>query len=182
MNRQPLRGLLLALTVSLALAGTGSAAAALPSGATVEADRLVESIKRHRADARHWQRVMGKRRSRPSFGERRTNNLGRLIAIRERWKRRANRLEHRAQRPPHREAWLCIHRHEGSWRDPGSPYYGGLQMSRSFQRAYGRYLFRLKGTADRWTPAEQMWTAERARRSGAGFSPWPNTARACGLL
>jgi hypothetical protein len=27
-----------------------------------------------------------------------------------------------------------------------------------------------------------MWVAERAYRSGRGFYPWPNTARACGLI
>jgi hypothetical protein len=55
-------------------------------------------------------------------------------------------------------------------------------MSLPFQRAHGRYLLRLKGTADKWKPVEQMWTAERAFRAGLGFSPWPNTARECGLL
>jgi hypothetical protein len=181
-KRQPPRGLLLALTASLALAATSVVSAALPSDATEAADRLVESIKKHRADAWHWQRVMGKRRSKPSFAERRTNDLERLTAIRVRWTRRANHLKDRAHHPPHRAAWLCIHRHEGRWKDPQAPYYGGLQMSRSFQRAYGRYLFRLKGTANHWTPVEQMWTAERAHQSGAGFYPWPNTAAACGLL
>ncbi len=52
-------------------------------------------------------------------------------------------------------------------------------MSIQFQRAYSRYLLRLKGTANRWTPAEQMWTAERALLAGSGFHPWP-TGR-CGL-
>jgi len=27
-----------------------------------------------------------------------------------------------------------------------------------------------------------MWVAERAHRAGRGFTPWPNTARSCGLL
>jgi hypothetical protein len=55
-------------------------------------------------------------------------------------------------------------------------------MDLSFQRAYAAGLLRRKGTADRWTPLEQMWTAERAHRSGRGFYPWPNTARYCGLI
>jgi hypothetical protein len=55
-------------------------------------------------------------------------------------------------------------------------------MDLAFQRAYGRGLLWRKGTANRWTPLEQMWTAERAHRSGSGFSPWPNTAGYCGLL
>jgi hypothetical protein len=83
--------------------------------------------------------------------------------------------------PPHQAAWLCIHRYEGSWRDGGSPYYGGLQMDWGFMSTYGRALLRRKGTAENWTPHEQMWVAERAWRT-RGFWPWPNTARYCGLL
>ncbi len=78
-------------------------------------------------------------------------------------------------------AWMCIHRHEGPWNDPNGPYYGGLQMDLQFQRAYGAYLLRTKGTADNWTPVEQVAVAERAYKE-RGFSPWPSTARACGLL
>ena len=73
-------------------------------------------------------------------------------------------------------------RHEGAWNDPNAPYYGGLQMDLSFQRTYGPRLLRRKGTADHWTPVEQMWVAERAHRSGRGYYPWPNTARYCGLI
>jgi hypothetical protein len=98
------------------------------------------------------------------------------------WKRMAAYTQRLASRPPHRYAWSCIHRYEGAWTDRGSPYYGGLQMDLGFQRTYGAYLLRNKGTADRWSPLEQMWVAERAYRAGRGFYPWPNTARACGLL
>ena len=55
-------------------------------------------------------------------------------------------------------------------------------MDIAFQRAYGADLVRRKGTANNWSPLEQMWVAERAYRSGRGFYPWPNTARACGLI
>lgn len=84
--------------------------------------------------------------------------------------------------PPHLADWLCIHRYEGSWDDPGAPYYGGLQMDWNFMQAYGRHLLETKGTADHWTPLEQMWVAENALRAGRGFYPWPNTARMCGLI
>ena len=77
---------------------------------------------------------------------------------------------------------MCIHGYEGAWNDPGAPYYGGLQMDLEFQRAWGSELLARKGTADHWTPLEQMWVAERAYRSGLGFTPWPNTARMCGVL
>ena len=96
--------------------------------------------------------------------------------------KRAERAQRVASRPPHRSAWLCIQRHEGAWTDAGAPYYGGLQMNLSFQRTYGRDLLRRKGTANRWTPLEQMWVAERALRRGTGFYPWPNAARLCGLI
>jgi hypothetical protein len=82
---------------------------------------------------------------------------------------------------PHRRAWVCIHSHEApTWRIANPPYYGGLQMDVGFQRAYGASYFRTEGTANRWTPAQQMLAAERAWRV-RGFSPWPNTARMCGL-
>ena len=97
------------------------------------------------------------------------------------WRGRAEAAYRRAHRPPHLKAWLCIHRYEGSWTDTGAPYYGGLQMNVTFQQRYGWWLYRRKGTADHWTPLEQMWTAERAL-SSRGFWPWPNTARVCGLL
>ena len=92
-----------------------------------------------------------------------------------------------AQNPPRKSAWLCIHRHERhpaqGWRTrTGNGYYGGLQMDISFQRTYGGWLLRQKGTANNWTSLEQIWVAERAYRSGRGFHPWPNTARYCGLI
>ena len=34
-----------------------------------------------------------------------------------------------------------------------------------FQATYGGDLLRAKGTADHWTPLEQMWVAERAYRT-----------------
>ena len=85
-----------------------------------------------------------------------------------------------AKHPPGLGGWLCIHRYEGSWADSGSPYWGGLQMDLSFQQTYGGWLLRHKGTADHWSPLEQIWVAVRASHS-RGFSPWPSTARDCGL-
>ena len=90
--------------------------------------------------------------------------------------------ESRSPRPPHADAWRCIHRYEGAWDDPDPPYYGGLQMDLGFQSAYAPGVLRRKGTADHWSPREQMCAAERALRAGRGFHPWPNAARLCGLL
>ena len=186
MKPNRMRGLLLALvsSLALALAAPGGAAAQAPEsiGTAAEVKALAKSIVRHRATTWHWQRVMGKPRLPTKHMERKTTDLAHLTAIRDLWKRRAARARARGQRPPHRAAWLCIKRYEGRWTDPNAPYWGGLQMSMQFQRAFGRYLLRKKGTANRWKPAEQMWIAERALRAGLGFHPWPNTARRCGLL
>jgi hypothetical protein len=77
---------------------------------------------------------------------------------------------------------LCIHRYEGSWTDTGDPYWGGLQMNRTFMVMYAPEWLLRKGWANAWTPWEQMWVAYRAIRRGRGWYPWPNTARMCGLL
>ena len=80
-------------------------------------------------------------------------------------------------------AFLCIHRFEGAWTsNTGNGYYGGLQMDASFQRRYGGDFVVRWGTADNWPAWAQLQTAVRAYRAGRGFDPWPNTARACGLI
>ena len=136
----------------------------------------------YRAAARHWELVIGQGSGPLRETAASASSLRARLALMLSWKQRAHDLEQRAQHPPYESAWLCIHRYEGSWTDGGAPYYGGLQMDISFQQAYGSYLLRTKGTADHWTPAEQMWVAARAHMSGRGFTPWPNTARACGLI
>jgi hypothetical protein len=80
------------------------------------------------------------------------------------------------------DAFLCIHRYEGPWdSNSGNGYYGGLQMDRAFQSVYGAEFLHRWGTADNWPAWAQLGAAVRAYRSGRGFGPWPNTARACGL-
>ncbi|HEY5295433.1 MAG TPA: hypothetical protein VIJ70_08160 [Gaiellaceae bacterium] len=77
----------------------------------------------------------------------------------------------------------CIHRYEGSWdANTGNGYYGGLQMDLEFQHLYGAEFIRRWGTADNWPSWAQLEASARAYGSGRGFNPWPNTARACGLL
>jgi hypothetical protein len=96
--------------------------------------------------------------------------------------------EELAPRRPALPAWLaraflCIHRFEGAWTsNTGNGYYGGLQMDVSFMRRYGSDFVDRWGTADNWPVWAQLRAASRAHRSGRGFSPWPNTARACGLI
>jgi hypothetical protein len=128
-----------------------------------------------------WEQLMGVPRT-PTAGrvltEMSVQDVEQAVRL---WKSRAARARRKAERPPHLAAFLCIHRYEGAWHDDDGPYYGGLQMDLGFQRAYAPRLLRAKGTADHWTPLEQIWTAEKAARS-RGFYPWPNTARSCGLI
>ena len=128
-----------------------------------------------------WQNLMGVRR---------TPTEGRVLSAMsipdvedavKLWQRRATAARREAEHPPHLSQFLCIHHYEGSWTDGGGPYYGGLQMDLGFQRTYAPGLLRTKGTANNWTPLEQIWTAEKAAKS-RGFWPWPNTARFCGLI
>lgn len=101
--------------------------------------------------------------------------------IANKWRKHARREFANYLNPPHKHQFMCIHKYEGSWTDPNSPYYGGLQMDIEFQRTYGISLYRAKGTADHWTWLEQIWIAERAYKT-RGFYPWPKTARYCGLI
>jgi hypothetical protein len=190
-------GLLLAFagmaTAAAAAGGSGGSsattasttgAAASPMAKSGPSARVIAAWRRHirgfRAGVRRWEAVM---RGRPPAGAARpltARSLGRLRQLARRWRRREHTTRWRAKHPPELAAWLCIHRYEGSWTDSGSPYWGGLQMDYSFQRTYGAWLLRHRGTADHWSPLEQIWTAVRASHV-RGFSPWPNTARYCGV-
>jgi len=160
-----------------------------PTTANAKSNRVavLTQIVGARDETWRWQRLMGKPQTPTVYSERTVTSSAYRLWLRELWQKRANRAARRASTPPHRAAWLCIHRYE---RDPaqgwttrtGNGFYGGLQMGLSFQRSYGGDLLQTKGTADRWSPLEQMWVAERAHRSGLGFWPWPNTARYCGLI
>jgi Transglycosylase-like domain len=158
------------------------------TGATsASAGRSLAAIKAHRTATWRWQKLMGHRLTRSELSTRPSTSTRYLDWLESLWKARAQRARRKAARPPHMSAWRCIHsyeRHPGQgWAtQTGNGYYGGLQMDLGFQRRYGADLLRRKGTADRWTRLEQMWVAERAHRAGRGFWPWPNTARACGLL
>ena len=138
-------------------------------------------LQRYEALTWRWQRIAGRPPTRTAgrtLAAMAVTDLEQTVAS---WQRRASAARRVAQHPPHLREWMCIHHYEGAWNDVGGPYWGGLQMSLSFQQRYGGWLYRAKGTADHWTPLEQMWTAEKALKS-RGFWPWPNTARLCGLI
>jgi hypothetical protein len=178
------RMLILVLAATLVVGATASALAAATSHslldtstAQIATDQQVNPAltRRLRATARRWENVMGSphARSRAHLDSRRALRF---------WRRRVRRALWLASHPPHKRGWLCIHRFEASWSDSGDPYWGGLQMDRGFMHRYAPHLLLRRGLANRWTPLEQMWVAERAHRSGRGYWPWPNAARACGLL
>ncbi len=162
--------------------------------ATAKVLSLRHTINIRRGRTWHYQDMRHARRSHTEYLERNVHALPRLHRLHRYW----HRLELASRRsfmayiaahrttpaglPPHYSAWMCIHSHEGSWTDSGAPFWGGLQMDWSFMSSYGGELLRSKGTADHWTPLEQMWVAEKAYQSGRGFYPWPNTARYCGLI
>jgi hypothetical protein len=178
--------------LALALVGVFALSAARPADAKERAVHvvrlippdggLVRQIHHYRRVTWRWQSVMGVRHTRATRAAVSDPSHRYKVWVRNLWKHRAKRARRLAAHPPHMAGWLCIHRHEGAWKDPNGPYYGGLQMDLGFQHAYGARLLRKKGTADHWTPLEQMWVAEHAHRSGRGYYPWPNTARYCGLI
>jgi hypothetical protein len=137
-------------------------------------------IRSFRAGTQRWLTVM---RGRPPAHDSRaltSRSLEGLERLARSWRHREHRAWWRANHPPELHGWICIHQYEGSWTDSGGPYWGGLQMDYSFQATYGSWLLRHKGTADHWSPLEQIWVAVRAWRV-RGFSPWPSTARYCGM-
>jgi Transglycosylase-like domain len=172
----------------LACVAVTAALLALPQAAEAGATaRKLSTIETHRKATWRWQRLMGRRLTPSSFSERKATGVRYLNWLEELWARRARAARRKALRPPHANAWRCIHRyerhpHQGWATRTGNGYFGGLQMDLGFQRTYGARLLRAKGTADRWTVLEQMWVAERAYRSGRGFHAWPHSARACGLI
>src|SRR5262245_54419213 len=110
--------------------------------------------------------------------------LARWMAVARWLAARSERVTPISERVPYYDELTCIAEQEsgGRWDvATGNGYYGGLQMDRQFQATYAPDLYEAKGTADNWTRDEQMRAAARAVEE-RGFSPWPTTARTCGLL
>jgi hypothetical protein len=183
-RRQLVRAAVVAvMSMGFALAGLSTADVARTAGTRFDpGTEVVRKIKRYQRVTWRWQRLMGVPRTPNRKRYLRTRARDYRLFILHQWRHRAIRAKRRGHNPPHEQAWRCLQRHEGTWRDPHDPYWGGLQMDRTFMRQYApRHLLR-RGWANTWTPVEQMWVAERALRAGRGFYPWPNTARMCGLI
>jgi hypothetical protein len=181
-RRLLVRTAILAAFISFAVAWFPAADVVQSSEARLDPGLVIGAIKRYQRATWHWQRLMGVPQTPNRKPYLRTSDREYRTYLLRQWRRRAIRAKRRAHNPPHERQWRCLQRHEGSWRDAWDPYWGGLQMDRSFMLAYApRHLLR-RGWANRWTPIEQMWVAERAYRAGRGFYPWPHTARRCGLI
>jgi hypothetical protein len=118
-----------------------------------------------------------------SSAERSTYNVPFLRWLLATWQGRASAYgSELAGRAGVYRALMCIHSHEGSWTALGwgGPYYGGLQMDRSFMVHYGAEYVNRFGDARHWPPPLQVAVAYRAVRA-VGFSPWPWSAYACGV-
>jgi hypothetical protein len=153
--------------------------------ATAQPDAwIIEDIHIYRSHTWRYQKLMGTPLTPYANHAENDPSVKYKLWVRQLWLSRAARAKRRfAVGPPHVRQWQCIHHFEGSWTaNTGNGYYGGLQMDIQFQRTYAPPVLRAKGTANRWSPLEQMWVAEKAHRSGRGFYPWPNTARFCGLI
>lgn len=158
---------------------------------------------RHHAHQRGWRPFLTSRSNPELAGY--TEKWARIHLVEARKDHRLHRAWHRAHEYSNATHYgvpwpvivnfTCIHRWEGSWRDPNSPYYGGLQMDWSFMDAYGYYHGRLPngervhwdfvrrwGSADHWPVWAQFVAANHARAAGRGYHPWPLTARRCGLI
>jgi hypothetical protein len=173
-----------AVFISFAAAGLLTVRDAESAGTRLDPTNgvLVGKIERYQRATWGWQRLMGVPKTPNRRRYLRTRNLEYRLHILHQWRRRSVRAKRRAHNPPHEQQWRCLQRYEGSWRDAHDPYWGGLQMDKSFMKLYApRHLLR-RGWANRWSPIEQMWVAERALRAGRGFHPWPHTARMCGLI
>ena len=158
-------------------AARASAAAAAKLLEARTSARLLRHIVARRDETWRWQRVMLHPRTPFNNSARRVQSLTYRKWVLGLWHRRARVAKRQALNPPHKAQWLCIHRYEGSWTDPGSPYYGGLQMDLGFQQHTGS-----SSTARRAPPTTGRrssrcgWRSGRTGRadSGRGRTP-PDT-------
>lgn len=173
---------------------TSSALAMGNTGKTTQAVSLRKAVRYYRTATWRTQQTALLKPSPSNYTEKQTSSIRYLRWDARLWKHKYIKAQKYAQNVPHKADWICIHSGhkggvsigssgEGSWTaNTSNGYYGGLQMDLTFQRDYGGWLLRAKGTANNWTPLEQMWVAENARKNGRGFHPWSKTAHACGLI
>ncbi len=142
---------------------------------------ILHKIHRQRNLTWHYQRAFGNCCRPYHHTADRSRSLAYRAWVLSFWQGRLRHAQARWQADPVRAALLCIHSGEGPWNAAtGNGYYGGLQMDVPFQLAYAPYTYRAKGTADKWTPLEQLTAGAKAVRV-RGYSPWPQTRIPCGV-
>jgi hypothetical protein len=175
----------LAVGTDSAIASTAPAPRA-PSAASAAVRTLRHAIRATRGLALHTAYVAALPAPPHGHAERTATTVAELTPILARWQGRLPRYRAAlARRRPALAGLRCIHGYEGPWNavsDSTPTYYGGLQMDRAFERAYGRDVLVARGgaDADAWSRHDQLMVAMRAYRA-VGYSPWPTTAAACGL-
>lgn len=170
----------LAMLMLMAVPSTSTASPAPPTRAKAPVLHEIH----HWVKVTHHYQILAERKKTPYRWVAERSGLARRLRIRTYWHARAERAKTLATIPAGLKSdLLCIHSYEGSWTAYNAAgYYGGLQADWNFMRAYGRTFLRLHHGRDArfWSPTEQLhmaWKGYKAR----GFSPWPNTARDCGL-
>jgi hypothetical protein len=148
--------------------------------------KLRKQISQDRKSTWRWQELMQTPKVRKPYPRANASSLVVLKRLARIWHNRKVRTKHKAQHPPHKWLWLCIHRQEGSWTDNASnnPHWGGLQMGMWFMQTYAPKLLAKFGRANNWPPLMQIWVAENAfKREGYSRSwllgQWVPTASRC---
>lgn len=165
--------------VAIALASPVTAQAVPAKSAA----QLLHNIHRYVKRQHHWSYWGYTRPIKYHHRAEHTHSLAFRAWILDLWKARASRAYDAYQLAGLlTQPWACIHHYEGPWNaNTGNGYYGGLQMDVTFQLGYNPRAYAHYGTADRWPIRDQIVAARRAFRT-RGYTPWPNTARMCGLL
>jgi hypothetical protein len=173
-----------ALTFSVSVAN----ASTTPGGATTLSAARKTQLKALHKDI-HRLQVLSVRRGlwlgkfvHHGSGGRSSSDIKYLRWIHNGWVKKARKFHKKiVKRAPVYHVLNCIHTHEGAWNayNGAGPYYGGLQMSSTFQVHYGRRAVSRWGDARHWPVGMQMAVGYRAVQQ-VGFSPWSTSAAACG--
>jgi hypothetical protein len=182
-----LKILTLTLTALIIFFG-GTTQSQASSAVAVQCPAVVRGVDFYKTATWKWQQKLGAHPTRSSFKPHKILSCDYANWVGSLWRYRAHRWHIKFKQyvkaqqhllPDHYSSWLCIHRYEGAWNsNTGNGYYGGLQFGYSEWKRFGGKFAPMAYLA---TPLEQMWAAE-AYWEVSGFYPWPNTARACGLI
>jgi hypothetical protein len=173
-----------ALLAALALAAPVALSVPAPAGATTIKARLTALHKEiHRLQGLSVKRgyALGMIIKHGNGGKN-SKSIAYLRWVHTFWAKRAFTYRQAvAKRHPVYTVLTCIHQHEGAWNayNSAGPYYGGLQMSPTFQVHWGNPALKKWGDARHWPAGMQLAVGYRAVQQ-LGYSPWVSSAAACG--